>query len=229
MRIEKCKVKAKRKGNHNTLSSLSSYLEASSWQMQVTNSMPISFSEYLKRFESEDTYDDLMVALFEWQDLIIKTNEMKHLAGLVERFQNKVSALQEYMQELFDAMEASRLHQLLKKQYVWHEGTIRRWWELHFDLSNTVKRPSTIERPLTPYPRSRSPSPPIKKPIHHLWYSPTASQYSHPHHNMECHHNLQNLNPLAWDCHLFLIPQFSFWIPISCLLMMNSTIFYNGN
>ena len=77
--------------------------------------MLMTFSEYLELFETDDSYTDLMVTLFERQDLIIKTNEMKHLAGMVERFQNEISHLQEYMQESFDTMEAGGLHQLLRK------------------------------------------------------------------------------------------------------------------
>ena len=96
-------------------SSLSSYSNGSSQQMRVTDTMFMTFSEYLKQFETVDAYNDLMVTLFERQDLIIKTNEMKHLAGLVKHFQNEISTLQEYMQESFDTMEAGRLHQLLKK------------------------------------------------------------------------------------------------------------------
>ena len=89
--------------------------------------MLFTFSEFLKQFETADTYKDLMVALFEWQDLIIKTNEMKHLAGLVECLQNEISSLQEYMQESFDTMEVGGLDQLLQKRYVWHKGTMRSW------------------------------------------------------------------------------------------------------
>ena len=103
---------------------------------------------------------------------------MKHLVGMVERFQNEISHLQEYMQESFDTMEAGRLHQLLKKQYVQHEGIMGWWPELCFNLPNEDDRPSTIQRPSTPYPRDRPSSPHIKKPIHQLWYLPTASQYS---------------------------------------------------
>ena len=138
----------------------------------------MTFSEYLELFETDDSYNDLMVTLFEWQDLIIKTNEMKHLAGMVEQFQNEISHLQEYMQESFDTMEAGRLHQLLKKQFICREGVMERRPVLRFNLSTKNDRSSSLQRPLTPYPRNRIPSPQIKKPIHHLRYSPTASQYS---------------------------------------------------
>ena len=52
--------------------------------MWTTNTMLMTFSKYLEQFESDDAYTDLMVTLFKRQDLIIKTNEMKHLAGIVE-------------------------------------------------------------------------------------------------------------------------------------------------
>ena len=80
--------------------------------------MLMTFLEYLKQFETDNSYTNLMVTLFKRQDLIIKTNKMKHLVGMVEHFQNEISHLQEYMQELFDTMEAGGLHQLLKKRYV---------------------------------------------------------------------------------------------------------------
>ena len=96
-------------------SSLSSYSGRLTHYMRETNTMLMTFSEYLELFETDDSYADLMVTLFERQDLIIKTNEMKHLAGMVEHFQNEISHLQEYMQESFDTMEAGGLHQLLKK------------------------------------------------------------------------------------------------------------------
>ena len=83
--------------------------------MRAMDTMLMTFSKYLEQFETDNAYTNLMVTLFERQDLIIKMNEMKHLTGMVKCFQNEISALQEYMQELFDTMEAGSLHQLLKK------------------------------------------------------------------------------------------------------------------
>ena len=94
--------------------------------MRTTDTMLMTFSEYLELFETDDSYTNLMVTLFERQDLIIKTNEMKHLAGMVKRFQNEMSHLQEYMQESFDTMEAGGLHQLLRKQFICHGGVMER-------------------------------------------------------------------------------------------------------
>ena len=140
---------------------------------------------------------------------------MKHLAGLVEHLQNEVSALQEYMQESFNTMEAGGLHQLLQKRYVWHEGTMKRRQELQFDLSNINNQPSSLRRPSTPYPRNRTPSPCIKKPIHHLQYSPTASQYSltasqygTPPESLNSEPSSSRLSPTFIPENLFLNPDF---------------------
>ena len=112
--------------------------------MRETDTMLMTFSEYLELFETDDSYTDLMVTLFERQDLIIKTNEMKHLVGMVEHFQNEISHLPEYMQESFDTMEAGGLHQLLKKQFICHGGVMEQRPELHFDLPNKDDRLSTL-------------------------------------------------------------------------------------
>ena len=95
-------------------SSASSFSDSSHWLVS-NGSSNISFSDYHEYFESNNNYTDLMVTLFEWQDLIIKTNELKHLAALVEWFQNEIDAQQGYMWEIFDTMEAGGLHNLLKK------------------------------------------------------------------------------------------------------------------
>ena len=159
-------------------SSLSSYSGGSTCYMRTTNTMLMTFSEYLEHFETDDSYTDLMVTLFERQDLMIKTNEIKHLVEMVKRLQKEISHLQEYMQESFDTMEAGRLHQLLRKRFICCGGVMERRPELQFDLLNEDDKPSTLHRPSTPYPRDRVPSPCIKKLIHCLCYSLTASQYS---------------------------------------------------
>ena len=64
-------------------SSLSSFSD-SPRQLISTGLPHISLSDYLEHFENDDNYSDLMVALFRRQDLIVKTNELKHLAVLVE-------------------------------------------------------------------------------------------------------------------------------------------------
>ena len=57
-----------------------------------------------------------MVTLFRRQDLIVKTNELKHLTALVEQLQNEVDSQQEYIREIFN--EAAGLHEQLKKYYI---------------------------------------------------------------------------------------------------------------
>ena len=109
---------------------------------------------FLEQFKTLDSFEDLMTTIFERQDFIIKMNEMQHLAGLVKQLQNEVSALREYMQELFNTMEAAGIHQLLKKQYIWW-GVIGQQQELHFNF-DTIDRPSTLQRPSTPYPCCKS-------------------------------------------------------------------------
>lgn len=84
------------------------------------------FFKYLGQFNNDDQYTDLMVALFERQDLMIKTNELKNLAGLVEHLQEEVNKQEEYMQEIFDSMEAAGLHNLMKKHYMQENRIIRR-------------------------------------------------------------------------------------------------------
>ena len=64
-----------------------------------------------------------MVTLFRRQDLIVKTNELKHLAALVKQLQNEVDSQQEYMQEILD--EAAGLHEQLKKYYIRDNGVIQ--------------------------------------------------------------------------------------------------------
>ena len=70
-----------------------------------------------------------------------------------------------------------KLHQLLKKRFICCGGVMERRPILWFNLPCEDNRPSSLWRPSTPYPRDRVPSPCIKKLIHCLWYSLTASQY----------------------------------------------------
>ena len=73
----------------------------------VPNGSPcITFFEYLRQFEDDDSFTHLMVTLFGRQDLIEKTNEIKHLAKLVQRLQDEANEQQDYMIGLFDATKA---------------------------------------------------------------------------------------------------------------------------
>ena len=98
----------------------------------------ISFFDFLGRFENDDVYEDLMVALFKRQDLMTKTAKLKNLAGIVERLQDEANRQQEYMLEIFDSMEAAGLHNILKKWYIRDNRILRRRHQLHFDLPEGV-------------------------------------------------------------------------------------------
>ena len=124
-------------------------------------SIHITFFEYLRQFENDDLYEELMVAVFGRQDLIMKTNEMKHLAKLVQRLQDEANEQQDYMLEIFNTMKNEGLDRILGKKYVRDNGIIRKRRGLQFDL-----------------PSKGSSTPFIKKPIHRLQYSPTASEFS---------------------------------------------------
>ena len=90
--------------------SLSSFSSTSSQQLGSMGSPNISFLDYVKSLDDNDSFDVLKVALFEQQDLVVKTNEMKHLAPLIERLQDEANRQQEYMEEIFNGMEAAGLH-----------------------------------------------------------------------------------------------------------------------
>ena len=142
-------------------------------------SIHITFFEYLRQFENDDLYEELMVAVFGRQDLIMKTNEIKHLAKLVQRLQDEANEQQDYMLEIFNTMKNEGLDRILGKKYVRDNGIIRKRRGLQFDLSSkNKKRANSIHRPSTPYPKEGSSTAFIKKPIHRLQYSPTASEYS---------------------------------------------------
>ena len=126
-----------------------------------TPSIHITFFEYLRQFENDDLYEELMVAVFGRQDLIMKTNEMKHLAKLVQRLQDEANEQQDYMLEIFNSMKNEGLDRILGKKYVRDNGIIRKRRGLQFDL-----------------PSKGSSKTFIKKPIHRLRYSPTASEFS---------------------------------------------------
>ena len=90
----------------------------SSQRLVLTGSSNISFLDYLKLFNDDNSFITLSTALFGRQDIIIKTNELKHLAPLVERLQDEANQQQEYMQEIFNSMEMAGLHKILKKYFI---------------------------------------------------------------------------------------------------------------
>ena len=85
-----------------------------------------SLSEFLERFDNDETFDELMVTLFKWHDFILKTNSIRHTAQLVKCLQDKIDNQQKYMQTLFEEMEGSVLQQLLGQDFRQKKGEIRR-------------------------------------------------------------------------------------------------------
>ena len=107
---------------------------ASFQQLALVESSNISFLDYVKLLDNKDSFDALKVALFERQDLVVKTNEMKHLAPLIEQLQDEVNQQQEYIEEIFNGMEAAGLHQIIKKHFVQENGTIKTRRGVKFDV-----------------------------------------------------------------------------------------------
>ena len=85
-----------------------------------------SFTEFLDRLDTDNTYDELMVTLFERHDFILKTNSIRHTARLVQRLQDEIDNQQKYMRTLFEEMEGSGLQQLLGQDFRQKKGEIRR-------------------------------------------------------------------------------------------------------
>ena len=69
---------------HSSSPSLPSFSSNSSQRLALTESPNISFLDYVKLLDDNDSFDALKVALFERQDLVVKTNEIKHLTPLIE-------------------------------------------------------------------------------------------------------------------------------------------------
>ena len=136
-------------------SSLSPFSSSSdtSKQLALTGSPNISFLDNIKLFNDNDSFSALQVALFERQDLIVKTSEMKHLAPLVKRLQDEANRQQEHIEEIFNGMEAAGLHRLLKKtlrtQQRSHSNTMRGRVQ-----STTIIQKEIFALPSTFYPGS---------------------------------------------------------------------------
>ena len=138
-------------------SSLSSFSIPSQWQSPEL--FKLSFTEFLEWFDTDETYDELMVTLFERHNFILKTNSIWHTARLVQCLQDEVDNQQKYMQSLFEEMEGSGLQQLLGQDFKWKKGEIRRQWGTRYtpqlDYPESVQiRPKTLilrRRSATPY------------------------------------------------------------------------------
>ena len=70
---------------HSPSPSLSSFSSTSSQRLASMGSPNVSILDYVKLLDNNNSFDALKVALFERQDLVIKTNKMKHLASSIDR------------------------------------------------------------------------------------------------------------------------------------------------
>ena len=112
---------------------------------------------------SNDSFLALQSALFEREDLAVKTNEIKYLAILVERLQDEVNRQQEHIEEMFNNMEVRGLHKILKKHFVRDNGVIRLRKGVEFNLPRYHKKKYSLYRrrstPYPPVPLSKSETP----------------------------------------------------------------------
>ena len=112
-----------------------------SYRQQISIGSPnFTFNDYVKLFDDNNTFYALQVALFERQDLSVKTHEIKHLISLIQRLQDEINQQQEYVDEIFDGMEAAGLHQILKKHFVRDNGVIRMRRRVDFIIPRTTKK-----------------------------------------------------------------------------------------
>ena len=129
-------------------SSLSPFSSSSDTSQQLASigSFNVSFLDYIKLFNDDNSFSALQVALFKRQDLIVKTSEMKHLALLVERLQDEANRQQEHMEEIFNCMETAGLHRILKKHFVRDNGVIRTRRGVEFNLPRSYKKKYSLHR-----------------------------------------------------------------------------------
>ena len=121
-------------------------------RLESIKSPNFTFNDYVKLFDDDDAFYALQVALFERQDLSVKTHEIKHLNSLIQWLQDEINRQQEYVDEIFDGMEAAGLHQILKKHFVHDNGVIRTRRRVEFNIPQTTKKYSLYRRRSTPYP-----------------------------------------------------------------------------
>ena len=124
-----------------------------------------SFFDFIKLFNSDDSFLALQSTLFEREDLTVKTNEMKYLATLVERLQDEANRQQEHIEEMFNDMEVGGLHKILKKHFVCNNGIIRPRRGVEFNLPRYHKTKYSLycrrSSPYPPVPLSKSITPPL--------------------------------------------------------------------
>ena len=93
-----------------------------------------SFLDFIKLFNSDNSFIALQSALFKREDLVVKTNKIKYLAILVERLQDEANQQQEHIEEMFNDMEVRGLHKILKKHFVCDNGVIQPRRGVEFNL-----------------------------------------------------------------------------------------------
>ena len=133
-------------------SSASSFSSNSHRRQGSIGSPNLTFNDYVKLCDDDDSFYALQVALFERQDLTVKTNEIKHLIPLIKRLQDEINRQQEYVDEIFDSMEVVGLHQILEKHFVCDNGVIRTRRRVEFNIPRTTRKYSLNRRQVTPYP-----------------------------------------------------------------------------
>ena len=139
-------------------SSLSSFSNSNRRPFMVGNPN-FTFIDFIKLFNTDDSFLALQAALFEREDLTVKVNEMKYLAILVERLQDEANRQQEHIEEMFNSMEVNGLHNVLKKHFVRDNGTIRPRRGVEFNLPRDYKKKySLYRRQSSPYPPPHSKS-----------------------------------------------------------------------
>ena len=120
-------------------------------RLESIEHLNFTFNDYVKLFDDDDSFYALQVALFERQDLAVKTHEIKHLISLIQRLQDEINRQQEYVDEIFDGMEAAGLHQILEKHFVCDNGVIRTRRRVEFNIPRTTRKYSLHRRRATPY------------------------------------------------------------------------------
>ena len=137
-----------------SLSSFSSSSNSQQWPFSV-GSPNFTFLDFIKLFNSDDSFTALQSALFEREDFTIKTNEIKYLTTLVERLQDEANRQQEHIKEMFNDMEVKGLHEILKKHFVRDNGIIWPRWGVEFNLPCYHKKKYSL------YRQHSTPVPPV--------------------------------------------------------------------
>ena len=135
-----------------SLSSFSS-LSGSNRQLFSVKNPNFTFLDFIKLFNSDDSFLALQSMLFKREDLTVKTNEIKYLTILIERLQDEANRQQEHIEEMFNDMKVKGLHKILKKHFVCDNGVIRPRWGVEFNLPRYHKKKYSIyRRRSTPFP-----------------------------------------------------------------------------